>query len=214
MAQKRVILELGTGNDLHGGDYTKAALRAVQDALHHSSLTMLRALKVNSKTHMFVNVTIGVQQPDKVDLEKVKASLPYGIVTVKNASPWLVPELYIHDHYGGYSHEMLDGNAMDPTAELMTKEKRTIRFTSIPTRLAARRFVAQARIALPVKTAPVQLSKRRSSPSRAMRRATCSAMRALTPEPVGLRSTWRPAKMQTLRLGSSRPSPPSVRIVP
>jgi uncharacterized protein (TIGR02058 family) len=83
MAQKRVILELGTGNDLHGGDYTKAALRAVQDALHHSSLTMLRALKVNSKTEMFVNVTIGVQQPDKVDLEKVRTSLPHGIVTVK-----------------------------------------------------------------------------------------------------------------------------------
>jgi uncharacterized protein (TIGR02058 family) len=83
MPQKRVILELGTGNDLHGGDYTKAALRAVQDALHHSSLTMLRALKVNSKTEMFVNVTIGVQQPDKVDLEKVRLSLPHGIVTVK-----------------------------------------------------------------------------------------------------------------------------------
>ena len=83
MAQKRVILELGTGNDLHGGDYTKAALRAVQDALHHSSLAMLRALKVNPKTSMFVNVTIGVQQPDKVDLDKVKASLPHGIVTVK-----------------------------------------------------------------------------------------------------------------------------------
>ena len=83
MPAKRVILELGTGNDLHGGDYTKAALRAVQDALHHSSLAMLRALKVNSKTHMFVNVTIGVQQPDKVDLDKVKASLPHGIVTVK-----------------------------------------------------------------------------------------------------------------------------------
>ena len=29
MPAKRVILELGTGNDLHGGDYTKAALRAV-----------------------------------------------------------------------------------------------------------------------------------------------------------------------------------------
>ena len=83
MARKRVILELGTGNDLHGGDYTKAALRAVQDALHHSSLTMLRALKVDSKTHMFVNVTIGVQQPDKVDAEKVRTSLPHGIVMVK-----------------------------------------------------------------------------------------------------------------------------------
>ena len=83
MAATRVILELGTGNDLHGGDYTKAALRAVQDALHHSSLTMIRALKVNAKTGMFVDVTIGVQQPDKVDLEKVRASLPHGIVTVK-----------------------------------------------------------------------------------------------------------------------------------
>ena len=83
MAKKRVILELGTGNDLHGGDYTKAALRAVQDALHHSSLAMIRSLKIDSKTQMFVDVTIGVQQPDKVDIEKVKASLPHGIVTVK-----------------------------------------------------------------------------------------------------------------------------------
>ena len=79
----RIILEMGSGNDLHGGDYTKAALRAVQDALHHSSLAMLRALKVDPKTGMFVNVTIGVQQPDKVDSEKVRASLPHGIVTVK-----------------------------------------------------------------------------------------------------------------------------------
>jgi uncharacterized protein (TIGR02058 family) len=83
MARKRVILELGTGNDLHGGDYTKAALRAVQDALHHSSLTMIRTLEVDAKKQMFVEVTIGVQQPDKVDLEKVRASLPHGIVTVK-----------------------------------------------------------------------------------------------------------------------------------
>ena len=98
MAQKRVILELGTGNDLHGGDYTKAALRAVQDALHHSSLVMLRALKVNPKTGMFVNVTIGVQQPDKVDIEKVKASLPHGIVTVKAVKGGLdVPAEGSHD---------------------------------------------------------------------------------------------------------------------
>jgi len=83
MTAKRVILELGTGNDLHGGDYTKAALRAVQDALHHSSLAMIRALKIDTRTGMFVDVTIGVQQPDKVDAEKVKASLPHGIVTVK-----------------------------------------------------------------------------------------------------------------------------------
>jgi uncharacterized protein (TIGR02058 family) len=82
MALKRVILEMGSGNDLHGGDYTKAALRAVQDALHHSSLSMLRSLNVDSKT-MQVEVTIGVQQPAKVDAEAVRASLPHGVVTVR-----------------------------------------------------------------------------------------------------------------------------------
>ena len=43
MTAKRVILELGAGNDLHGGDYTKAAIRAVQDAIHHSSLPLIRS---------------------------------------------------------------------------------------------------------------------------------------------------------------------------
>lgn len=82
MALQRIILELGSGNDLHGGDYTKAALRAVQDALHHSSLTFLRSLKINPAS-MQVEVTIGVQHPERVDAAKVKASLPHGQVTVK-----------------------------------------------------------------------------------------------------------------------------------
>jgi uncharacterized protein (TIGR02058 family) len=82
MPKKRVILELGSGNDLHGSDYTKAALRAVQDALHHSSLTFVRSLQVD-KAKLDVEVTIGVQRPEKVDLEQVKKSLPIGNVTVK-----------------------------------------------------------------------------------------------------------------------------------
>ena len=56
----RLILELGAGNDLYGEDYTKAACRAVQDALHHSSLTLFRTLNL-AHGDMQVNVTIGVQ---------------------------------------------------------------------------------------------------------------------------------------------------------
>ena len=81
MPRTRVILELGSGNDLHGADYTKAALRAVQDALHHSSLSFVRTLKVD-KTKLDVEVTVGVQRPEQVDLEKIKQSLPLGNVTV------------------------------------------------------------------------------------------------------------------------------------
>ncbi len=97
MATKRMILELGTGNDLHGGDYTKAALRAVQDALHHSSLAFLRSLKLDSRK-MQVEVTIGVQQPASVDQAAVAKSLPHGQVTVKVVKGGLdVPDEDGHD---------------------------------------------------------------------------------------------------------------------
>ena len=80
---KRLILEMGTGNDLYGEDYTKAACRAVQDALHHSSLVLFRSLGL-SHEDMQVNVTIGVQKPDSVDTKIIADELPRGnaVVTV------------------------------------------------------------------------------------------------------------------------------------
>jgi len=82
MTLKRVITEFGAGNDLHGGDYTKAAVRAVEDAIHHSSLSLIRSLGIDSRS-MQVEVTIGAQQPDRVDAVRVKAALPHGEVAVK-----------------------------------------------------------------------------------------------------------------------------------
>ena len=81
MTMKRAILEMGMGNDLHGGDYTKAAQRAVNDALHHSSLSFIRTLNIDKKK-LYVNVTIGVQNPESVNIDKIRASLPIGIVSV------------------------------------------------------------------------------------------------------------------------------------
>jgi uncharacterized protein (TIGR02058 family) len=72
----RVILELGSGNDLHGSDYTKAALRAAADALHHSSLAFIRSLPIDT-------TELDVQRPDLVKIEEVKALLPVGNPTVK-----------------------------------------------------------------------------------------------------------------------------------
>ncbi|MDH3664356.1 MAG: Lin0512 family protein [Alphaproteobacteria bacterium] len=79
---KRIILEMGTGNDLHGGDYTKAAKRAVQDALHHSSLVLSRSLEIDPNS-MDIELTLAAQEPDKIDVETVAATLPYGKVTAK-----------------------------------------------------------------------------------------------------------------------------------
>lgn len=82
MTEKRIILEMGTGNDLYGMDYTKAACRAVHDALHHSSIVLFKSLGYDHRD-MRVQVTIGVQEPDKVDLATVTAELPRGRAEVR-----------------------------------------------------------------------------------------------------------------------------------
>lgn len=77
MTERRIILEMGTGNDLYGSDYTKAACRAVQDALHHSSIVLFKSLGYDHRD-MRVQVTIGVQKPEEVNLAIVAAELPRG----------------------------------------------------------------------------------------------------------------------------------------
>ncbi len=74
---KRLILEMGTGTDLYGGDYTKAACRAVRDAIGHSSLSLFRSCGYNHRD-MVVKVTIGVQEPEAVDVARVAETLPRG----------------------------------------------------------------------------------------------------------------------------------------
>ena len=82
MTLKRVAVEFGLGTDLHGEDYTKAAVRALRDALWHNSLNMADALGFPREA-MIVEVMIGVAEPDQVDKDAVAAVLPYGSASVK-----------------------------------------------------------------------------------------------------------------------------------
>jgi uncharacterized protein (TIGR02058 family) len=81
MARVRCITEMGMGVDVHGKDATKAAKRAVSDAIRHSSLGFFRMLG-KTANDMFVDVTIGVPNPEAVDKPAVAKELPYGTVTV------------------------------------------------------------------------------------------------------------------------------------
>lgn len=82
MALTRMIVELGMGTDLTGADYTKAAIRALKDALWHNSLTVANAVGLAPHA-MHVKVLIGVPKPDMVDKAAVAAVLPYGTSTVE-----------------------------------------------------------------------------------------------------------------------------------
>src|SRR5437763_14929034 len=77
-----LVLEFGMGVDVHGQDCTKAARRAVSDAIRHSSLPLLGHIRERGDT-MLVQVTVAVPDPDSVDLDAVKAGLPHGEVSVQ-----------------------------------------------------------------------------------------------------------------------------------
>ncbi|HVY15729.1 MAG TPA: Lin0512 family protein [Rhodopila sp.] len=81
MALKRMVLEIGMGTDIRGADPTKAAVRALRDALWHNSLNIAAALGLDTDS-MQVEVTIGVPHPEKVDKQAVLAILPHGTGTV------------------------------------------------------------------------------------------------------------------------------------
>ncbi len=81
MSRRRLILEMGMGNSLHEGDYTKASIRAVNDAIRHSSLGFTHALGIEF-SDLEIEVTIGVTQPNKVDKQAVAKALPHGRATV------------------------------------------------------------------------------------------------------------------------------------
>ena len=65
MSTTRWITEMGMGVDVRGRDYTKAARRAVFDALRHSSLNLFNAAG-KSRDDMHVDVMIGCADPDAV----------------------------------------------------------------------------------------------------------------------------------------------------
>ena len=82
MTMKRMAIEIGMGTDIRGADYTKAAVRALRDALWHNSLNVADAVGKPTDS-MVVEVLIGVPKPELVDKAEVLKVLPHGTGTVK-----------------------------------------------------------------------------------------------------------------------------------
>ncbi len=79
------IVELGTGADLHGGNATTAAVRAIQDSFNHVSLAGLHSVAgLEYINQLEVEVILGVPEGlDPVDTERVAAEFPYGSAEIK-----------------------------------------------------------------------------------------------------------------------------------
>ncbi len=78
-----MFVELGMGVDLHGQDVTKAAVRAVRNAIERNSMPGMRALVDGDTSRMQVRVHLAVPaDADRLDQDAVRAVFPYGEVGI------------------------------------------------------------------------------------------------------------------------------------
>lgn len=81
---KRFAIELGYGADLHGADMTKAAVRAVRDAMSRVCLAgLVEILGLKDFAGVHVHVEVAVPVPEAVDTAALAPLVPIGTVSVK-----------------------------------------------------------------------------------------------------------------------------------
>ena len=79
MGRKRYVVEIGTGADLHGGDVTKAAQRAVKDAISRSCLCgLFDILGIDNPNRMHVAIKVGTPHPELIREDEVLEMVPFG----------------------------------------------------------------------------------------------------------------------------------------
>ncbi len=112
MEKKRFIVESGSGADLHGMDATKAACRAVRDAIHHSCLCgLVEILGRNSFEGVVVDVLVACPFPEQVDSAAVLAELPVGQCSIRTEKGGMLAEGLCVESFGKDCSSILIANA-------------------------------------------------------------------------------------------------------
>ena len=73
-----LFVECGFGNDQHGQNATKAAVRACRNAIEFNSIPSVRNLVPGGRDNMKLLIQIASPEPHTIDVNQVKAVFPYG----------------------------------------------------------------------------------------------------------------------------------------
>jgi uncharacterized protein (TIGR02058 family) len=93
--KKCFVIEMGTGVEQHGQDITRAATKAVRDAISRVSLVGLREMvALEDLNEMFVDVLIACPRPDEVNTDEVLQALPFGQKEIKVVEGGMI----VHGH--------------------------------------------------------------------------------------------------------------------
>ncbi len=117
MSKKRFIVQIGCGVDQHGheGDCTKAAQKAIKNAISNNSLPGL--LEICNLTDpkdllsILVHVKIGAPYPEKINKIQVLKAIPFGQKTIEVVKGGLIAQGVMLKELGDISDEILICNA-------------------------------------------------------------------------------------------------------
>ena len=77
MEYRRFLIEIGTGVDMHGGSMTRAAQKAVKDAMSHCCMAGVREIFNAGPHDLALRVKICCPRPEELDLDQVKEPLGF-----------------------------------------------------------------------------------------------------------------------------------------
>lgn len=92
MAKRQYITQIGMGVDLHGASDTKAAQRAVTNAIQNNNMLFLKHAGIKDEEQIIVDVMIASPHPDELDIVAIARELPVGRVSVHTQSGGLLQD--------------------------------------------------------------------------------------------------------------------------
>ncbi|MCS7285900.1 MAG: Lin0512 family protein [Anaerolineae bacterium] len=112
MALKKFIVEIGQGIDQHGQDPTRAARKAVVDAISRSCLCgLVEILGLRDLNQVEVEVLVACPYPEKVRAEEVLEAIPFGQKRIEVREGGMIARGIYQPELGDKSDEILVANA-------------------------------------------------------------------------------------------------------
>lgn len=109
---RRFILEFGMGVDQHGQNPTRAACKAVKDAVARSCLAgMIEIARLKDVNEMIVDIHVAVPHADQVDSQKVLEALPFGQKKISITEGGMIAHGLLQPELGDQTDETFIANA-------------------------------------------------------------------------------------------------------
>ena len=112
IGRRKFIIEFGLGIDQHGQNPTKAAQKAVKDAVYKACLAgLLEIVRLKDVNDMLVEILIACPHPEQVDKEKVLEALPFGKKEVEVVEGGMIAKTIYQPELGDETDEAFIANA-------------------------------------------------------------------------------------------------------